>query len=321
MREDVSKSQMLADVGKFTALTILFCLLVAFLPELSFLTLALCPLPVLVIAVRHSINAGLAAVLISGVILFPLIGTASATTLLLIIAFLGLGYFLAVENEISFAGAMAAGTVLVAVAIVTFGLLTFQIAKVNIVAQQIAGIRKEVTALKKEYVKRGISEAQFEEQFQPVYESFEIFPKIVPAGIALFSAWITFLSLMISGLALGRLKKTAIPRPAFKDWQMPWYFAWGYILGLAGTFFSSYLGPYQQMGRIAGMNFLVLFNLLFLVQGFCIIYFYMDKYKVRNVLRALGIGLLIAIPLASPMVAWFGLLDVWLNFRKMPTKA
>lgn len=319
--EDADKFKLLADVGKFTALALLLCLSAVYLPELSFLTLALCPLPVLVIAARHGMRAGVLLVLCAGVILFPLMGMTGTTPLLLIISSLGLGYLFAVDNGLSAGRTVSAGAALVSIALIVFGLLAWQMGHVNVVAQQIAGLQKDLAAMQKEYIKQGMPREQVEEQFQAVRETLKIFTKVIPASVVIFSIWLSFLSFVLSGQVLKKLKRKAITLPAFKDWQFPWYFAWGYIAGVAGNFFSGYLGAYQSVVQRVGMNFLAVFNILFLAQGFSIVYFYMDKFKFRHVMRALGIGLLIVIPLALPLVTLFGLLDVWFNFRKLPTEA
>ncbi len=319
--DDAAKPGMLTDIGKFTALALFLCLLVAGLPMLSFLTLALCPLPILFIAARRGVKAGFASISILGVILVLLIGTIKTIPLLAIVAFFGLVYLYEVKGSTSFAHALVAGTAIVTISLVLSGYLIYQTRKTNIVTEQVKELKKDLANLRKEYVKQGISEKQIEAQFQAIDESLGILPKIIPAIVLIFSAWIAFLNLILSGIVLKKLNKLVLARPVFKHWQFPWYFAWGYIIGLAGTFFSSYLGVYQESGRIVGMNFLVVFNLLFLVQGFAIIYFYFEKLKIKSYIRALVVGILIVIPLASPLIAWLGLLDVWFNFRKMPSES
>jgi len=323
--QDAARPQLFVDVGKYTALTLLFCLTVALIPALSFITLAFCPLPILILAARHSPKVALASVVLVTAILAPLVGIFEAATLVLITISLSIGYFLAVERNLSFSVIMASSTAIIAISLIIFGFITFQATKVNIVDSQIKAARKDLTTLKKEYKKeyekQGISGDQIEEQFQAIDDSIKLLAQVVPAGVIIFSIWVSFLDLIVSGYVLKRMQKSFIAPPAFKNWQMPWFFAWGYIVGLAGTFFSGYLGAYQKIGLAIGMNFLVVFNLLFLVQGISIIYFYMDKLKLHNAIRALGIGMIIAIPLISPMVAWFGLLDVWFNFRKIPIEA
>lgn len=323
--QDAARSQLFADVGKYTALTLLFCLTVALIPALSFITLAFCPLPILILAARHGLKVGMVSVVVITVILTPLVGIVEAVPLVLVTISLSMGYFLAVERNLSFSAIMASSTIIVAVSLIIFGFLAFEITKVNIVDSQIKAAREDLTTLKKEYMKeykkQGISGDQIEEQFQTIDESIKLLSQVIPAGVVIFSIWVSFLGLTISGYVLKRMQKPVLALPPFKNWQMPWFFAWGYIVGLAGTFFSGYLGTYQKVGLAIGMNFLVVFNLLFLVQGISIIYFYMDKLKLHNTIRALGIGMIIAIPFISPMVAWFGLLDVWFNFRKIPTEA
>lgn len=319
--EDAAKAQILADVGKFSALSVILCLSVVILPAFSFVTLALCPLPVLTVAARDGLKAGVAVALITGVVILPLAGVIEAIPLFMIIASLGLGYFVAAEKEFSFGKVVAAGTALVISALLVMGLLFFLVEKANIITQQTSMLKKFLLEMEREYVKQGISEAQVKANLKTIKESIRILPSVIPAAAMIFSIWVSLLSVLLSSIVLKKFKETGLARPAFKDWQLPWYFAWGYILGLAGTSFSGYLGSFSTIGRAAGINLLLVFNLLFMVQGFSIVYFYMDKFRMRSWMRAAGIGMFVAIPLASQVIAWFGLLDVWLNFRKLATEA
>ncbi len=319
--EYTAKAHISVDVGKFSALSVIFCLLVVLLPYFSFVTLALCPLPILMVAARNSPKAGLAAALITGAVILPLAGVIEAIPLFMIVASLGLGHFVAAEKELSFGKAVAVGTVLVMSALLVMGLLFSLVEKGSIITRQTSIMKKFLLETEREYAKQGISEAQVEANLKTIKESIKILPTIIPAALVMFSIWISFLSLLLSGIVLRRSREKGLARPAFKDWQLPWYFAWGYILGLAGTSFSGYLGSFNGIGRTAGINLLLVFNLLFMVQGFSIVYFYMDKFRMQSWLRAAGIGVLVAIPLASQVIAWFGLLDVWLNFRKLATEA
>jgi uncharacterized protein YybS (DUF2232 family) len=312
---------MLADIGKFSALALLFCILVLRLPALSFLTLAVCPIPIIFVAARRGAKAGLAVIVVLGVILVLVNGVTNTLPILFFVGFLSLGYTWGVGRDISFSKLVAVGTAIVATSLVLLGLLTVQVQKVNIVEQQIQGVKKDFAELREEYIRRGVSKEQVEEQSKTITDSLKIFPKILPAAIIIFSIWIAFMSIALTGVVLKSAGESVFAFPAFKMWQFPWYFAWGYIIGLIGSFFSGYLGAYKEIGSVIGMNFLVVFNLLFLVQGFAIIYFFMDKVKLRNYLRALSFGLIVVIPVASPFVVWFGLLDVWFNFRKLPAEA
>ena len=317
---DAAKPQTLTDIGRFTALAVLCCLLVSGIPALSFLTLALCPLPIAIISTRQGIKAGLACLCALGTILILLIGLTNAIPLVLIVGSMGIAYPVGVKKNISFAQSVMVGTAFIFLSLILLGLLTFQTRKINIVDQQIKGLKKDIASFRQDYTDNGFSEEQVAEQFKAINESLKIFPRIVPAAIIMFSLWVSFLYLSLAGLVLRNLGEGTIVFPSFRLWQFPWYFAWGYIIGLIGTLFSSYLGIYQGIGRVVGMNFLVVFNLLFLVQGFAIVYFFLDKFKINNYLRVLGFVLLLIIPLASPLVTWFGLLDVWYNFRKIPSE-
>ncbi len=316
-QQDTAKPGVLADIAKFTALALIACILVLRAPALAFLTLAICPIPVTIVAVRQGTKAGLAVIAVLGMVLVLVNGIADTLPILFFIGLLSLGYTWGISRSVSFSHLVLGGTAVAIFSVLLLGLLVFQIEKTNIVEQQIQAVKRDLSQLRKEYVKRGISRAQIEAQSKVIKDSLEILPKILPAAVVLFSVWIAFVSVALTGVFLRGAGESALAFPAFKVWQFPWYFAWGYIIGLIGSFFSGYLQPYGEICRLIGTNFLVVFNLLFLVQGMAIAYFFMDKLKIRNYLRALMFGLLLVIPLASLLVVWFGLLDVWFDFRKL----
>ena len=320
-QEGTAEPGILADIGKFTALASFFCMLVLRLPELSFLTVGFCPIPITMAASRRGAKAGLAVIALLGAVLVLLNGAANALPLLFFVSLISLGYIWAISKGMSFAQLVGIGTVIAASCLVLLGLLASQGRQTNIIERQTAKVKKDFSKLRKEYIKRGFSKEQVEEQAKAVAEGLRIFPKILPAAVVVFSIWIAFISVALTGVLLKGAGENSLVFPAFKMWQFPWYFAWGYIVGLIGTFFSGYLGAYKETGMLFGMNFLAVFNMLFLVQGIEIIYFFMDKFKIRTYLRALSFGLLLVVAPALPLVIWFGLLDVWFNFRKLPAAA
>lgn len=68
----------------------------------------------------------------------------------------------------------------------------------------------------------------------------------------------------------------------------------------------------------AGLNLVLIFTYLFFVEGLAVIWFYLAKWGVGKGGRLLISVLLLTpfLPLVEP-VAWLGMLDAWLDFRKL----
>ncbi len=146
-------------------------------------------------------------------------------------------------------------------------------------------------------------------------------PYVLPALTTLMAVAMGVLSYSAGKLSLGS-RALQLPRLSpFVHWQLPWYFAWGYVLGLGGVLFAEYADPWRFAVGVVGSNLLILFATLFLVQGLSIVIFLLNKYHVRPLWRGFLLAAVMVFPLLLQAASWLGLLDTWFNYRKQDRAA
>jgi uncharacterized protein YybS (DUF2232 family) len=147
----------------------------------------------------------------------------------------------------------------------------------------------------------------------------DIYVYVLPGGIAALSMVCGLESFLLSQYALRRNALPAVPVPELKNWQLPWYLAWGFLIGLAAAVGYGYLGPGQ--GRIAlylGLNLLVIFGTIYMFQGLAVVMWHCDRYKLPTPARTAIVVLALLGQLFFLVLTWFGLFDTWFNYRKLP---
>lgn len=104
------------------------------------------------------------------------------------------------------------------------------------------------------------------------------------------------------------------PMPAVKDWRFGWNLIWLYIAGWVMFFFLGYSDrvPGTEVFRVIGANCLMTSNVLYFVAGFALLLHAFNRFKIGLVSR---VGLSIIALVFSQFVVWFGIIDVWADFR------
>ena len=144
-----------------------------------------------------------------------------------------------------------------------------------------------------------------------------VMPYLLAATAALASLWLAWLNYFLTGRLSDRWGISWQALPVFPRWQMPWYAAYGFILGLIGVLFSEHFDPYGLQAYGSGLGFLLVFGSLYFIQGLAIIKFYVDKY---NLGPAAKVGALVAgvlVQMVFQGLSWLGLFDTWFDFRRL----
>jgi len=134
-----------------------------------------------------------------------------------------------------------------------------------------------------------------------------LFPSMVVVGASFF-AWINLL--MLKTL----YQKTGTPCPDYGDlarWKIPDWLVWFVIA--SGTMM---LLPMPELNMV-GLNGLIIFLFVYLLQGFSIVHFFFKKKSVPRFLRTVFYLFLFVYQTMLLVVAAVGLFDIWIDFRKM----
>lgn len=140
-----------------------------------------------------------------------------------------------------------------------------------------------------------------------------LIPGVLISGIFIASFLGYYWSMIIfdrNGIALKKI-------PSFKAWDLPWYFIFGLILGLLLILISRSDAGTDFFIRITGINLLIIFGLLYTFIGFAVIFGLFEKFKIAlfwRILIILGIIFFIVLLIIIPVI---GILDSWVNFRKL----
>ncbi|MDH7478846.1 MAG: YybS family protein, partial [Syntrophomonadaceae bacterium] len=126
---------------------------------------------------------------------------------------------------------------------------------------------------------QGVTPAELEEYARQVSETYK---RLLPGLLAIGAMGTSVLNYLITclvgnhaGLELRRI-------PPFSQWQLPWYFTWGVVVGLAALLG----GDYWQLDTLSriGQNLLLVFAPVLFVFGASVVVFYYRR---------------------SPLPAWF----------------
>lgn len=160
--------------------------------------------------------------------------------------------------------------------------------------------------------KRGMNIADLEKYLRsalPVY--YQLLPAI--AGIiGMLELGIAFLVYRIS---LRKVQKSS----SFALFRLPWYAVWFAIFGLASYLGGDYLGV--NIFKLTGMNVMTVMGAISLLQGFsCLSYLFKHPKTPRMLIWSIIFAGIFFPYFLLVGVAFLGLFDPVLNFRRIPEK-
>lgn len=139
-----------------------------------------------------------------------------------------------------------------------------------------------------------------------------IIPIILPGilgSIALFVTWAT----MVLGNILLERTSGFKAWPIFRQWTLPEKLIWAVIV-MAGCI----LIPVEPLPKL-GVNCIILLVIIYCLQGLSITVFFMNKWKVPILLRSFFYVMIVFQSLGTLVLLFFGIADIWLDFRKLKT--
>ncbi len=143
-----------------------------------------------------------------------------------------------------------------------------------------------------------------------LYRMKAIIPIIMPAILGSFILFSTWFTMVVGNILLLKTSGKA-PWINFRYWQLPEKVIW-VVIG-AGILA---LLPIQTF-RYIGINLLVLLSIVYCFQGLSIAVFFMNKWKVPLLLRSFFYVMIIFQSVGTLILLFFGIADIWFDFRKL----
>lgn len=306
----MKNTKFITEGAALLAIYAMLLLISMYVPILGTVVTFALPLPFILLTIRYRLSNAFviftSALFITVIISQPM--NLVKTTMFGLIGIV-LGYMYKKQKkpvEILMAGTLAylIGIMLIYVASIKFFNIDLMKQMQNMFNESMAQSEKIVTA-----AGMPISKEQKElfAQFNDVLQT--LFPSLLVMVSVCFS-WIT---VMISGSVLRKLKHDVIPWPKFKDIQLPKSIVWYYVIFiLLSTFIKVEPTSYLHM---VFSNLYVIFALLLVLQGLTFIAFIAHSKGFTKGVPIISFIACMFIPMLFPLVTILGIIDLGISLR------
>lgn len=307
----MKNTKFITEGAALLAIYAMLLLISMYVPILgTVVTFVALPLPFILLTIRYRLSNAFviftAALFITVIVSQPM--NLVKTTMFGLIGIV-LGYMYKKQKkpvEILMAGTLAylIGIMLIYVASIKFFNIDLMKQMQNMLNESMAQSEKIVTT-----AGMPISKEQKElfAQFNDVLQT--LFPSLLVMVSVCFS-WIT---VMISGSVLRKLKHDVIPWTKFKDIQLPKSIVWYYVIFiLLSTFIKVEPTSYLHM---VFSNLYVIFALLLVLQGLTFIAFIAHRKGFTKGVPIISFIVCMFIPMLFPLVTILGIIDLGISLR------
>jgi uncharacterized protein YybS (DUF2232 family) len=141
-----------------------------------------------------------------------------------------------------------------------------------------------------------------------------IIPAIMPGILGSIILLVTWMTMAVGNILVEKSCGFSA-WPSFHQWQLPEKLIWTVIV--TGALI---LIPVEPLPKI-GVNCILLLIIIYCFQGFSITVFFMNKWKVPHLLRSFFYVMIVFQSLGTIILLLFGIVDIWVDFRKLKTNA
>ncbi len=307
------RTHALTEGAMLAAITVLIALMGRYISFMSFIL----PVPLGILVYRHGLRSGILVSVTSSFLVAITLSNLLFSVQVLIIGVLGIALGMGLRESFHFAQLLLVGVVS---SVITFLLQIFVYSLLfgeNLLTLAFEMWEKGLTQSLEFYQDLGFSPELIAESEEQVLIMVELLRTAIPLSLVMGGFLFTLVNLGVIRFILRRLGDTSIPwLPPFSTWQWPWYFVYGIIFGLSFSVLSLYTT--SEIWHIIAINLYFFFLYAFVIQGFAIIWFYLNTYNVNKILRIILIFLIIQSGnFFSIAIAFFGIFDTWFDFRKL----
>jgi uncharacterized protein YybS (DUF2232 family) len=306
-----------------TLITTISLVFIVYMPFFGIIGLALIPIPATLLVLRGRIRDGIICAVISCIILLLLDYILAPIAIILIVAvsfiyrrFIGKNkskIFIVTSVFSVFCGAVLLYVVLASV-----------VSRINFIGEILKNYNVYVDQIADDRLVLGyadllsIEQSQLDSIIQQTQDILRFFPYVVPGFLIVSFVMASVINYIASSKMLKKYNVDIEPFLSFKEWDLPWYYCWGAIIGLVLVLIPSTGSNIDLIIDIAGFNLLVVFGLLYLVLGISVLWGIFERFKVSIILRIIIlviVGLFIGFTIF--ILPFLGLIDIWVNFRKL----
>ncbi|MCU5488092.1 YybS family protein [Bacillus cereus] len=306
----MKQTKFITEGAALLAIYAILLLISMYVPILGTVVTFALPLPFILLTIRYKLSNVL---VIFVVALFVTVSVSQPMNLVKTIMFgligIVLGYTYKTRKksvEILIAGTLAylIGFVLIYVASIKFFNIDIMKQMQSMFSESMVQSEKIVSAIGMPISK---------EQKELLTQMNDILQLLFPSILVLVSVCFSWITVIISGSVLKKLKHDIIPWPKFKDLQLPKSIVWYYVIFiLLATFIK--VDPTSYLHMVFS-NLYVIFALLLVLQGLTFISFLAYRKGFTKGVPIISFIVCMFIPMLFPLVTILGIIDLGISLR------
>ncbi|PAW38470.1 hypothetical protein CKQ70_01670 [Bacillus toyonensis] len=306
----MKQTKFITEGAALLAIYAILLLISMYVPILGTVVTFALPLPFILLTIRHKLSNVLvifvAALFVTIIVSQPM--NLVKTTMFGLIGIV-LGYMYKTRKkpvEILIAGTLAylIGFVLIYVASIKFFNIDIMKQMQSVFSESMVQSEKIVSAIGMPISK---------EQKELLTQMNDILQSLFPSILVLVSVCFSWITVIISGSVLKKLKHDIIPWPKFKDLQLPKSIVWYYVIFiLLATFIK--VDPTSYLHMVFS-NLYVIFALLLVLQGLTFISFLAYRKGFTRGVPIISFIVCMFIPMLFPLVTILGIIDLGISLR------
>ena len=309
------------NLGFLILFTFLALAATIFLPFISFVSLAVLPIPTALLTLSKRFRDAIICA-ITGILLLFIFDYALAIAIIAIIIVISFGYRYFVDRDKS------PFISIVVIFLIFIGAILIYIAinsaiNRNFFKDIIKGYSDYVNNLpddplvKNYQALAGISSEQFKQVLEQIQSILKFIPYLLPALGVVFFGIVSVINYYVSSIIFKRYNISIKQLPNLKYWDLPWYLCWGIIAGIILVIIPKFSTSFNNIIVISGYSLIIIFGILYLILGIAVIWGIFDRFNTQINLRYIILALIVFIPGLMLLLPLLGLIDIWANFRKL----
>ena len=298
-----------------SAITAILFLASLYIPLFGTLISFLCPLPIIILCLRHNIKIAFLSLVIAFFLVSLLAGPFQGLIAILGFGVLGIALGVTIKRKVSLLEILLVGSIASFISKIFLMLIGLWLMDVNPLLLSLDQIDQSINQSLSFYSNMGLNQEQIETFRDSLLQSLELVRIAFPAMLLIASVFDTLINYWVAGKILRRFGYHLASFDPFYQWRASRSFFWSYLFGLF-ILIANARYELPLLERI-GVNIQLLFSIIFLITGLSIVSYVLHHYKIKPFFCGLIYVIIFIQPALSLVVTWMGILDVWFDFRRL----
>ncbi len=305
-----TNTRAVVETGFLTALIMVFTLVGSSVPFLYILVSLMVPITLLVLAARHGIRWSTLAVITSAIVMAFFISPLQSLLQVLSVGIPALVLAYGYERRWEASKLLVIPTVAFLVAFPIEMWLSFKFLNIDLVTLWNQEFANALTNIEETYRSQGMMEEQIQSQLTIAREAMQQFTYMIAGASFVGVACLNYIICWFANSIMRRTGSEEVPLPGLKDWRMPKWSVYLFLLGLILQYWVN-LYPYEWLNFIA-TNFFVIGSYMLMAQGISCLWYILNTHRYSKTMSMLLIFLSLLMGYAVMIV---GMLDLLMDLR------